>query len=223
MNDRIPDTPPIIAPVPENVNRPQWSVMIPSYNCSNYLEDAIKSVVVQDKGPEKMQIEVVDDASTDANIEELVKRVGQGRVSFYRQEKNRGSLRNFETCINRSRGNWLHILHGDDMVKPGFYDEIESLFRQFPEAGAAFTGFTHIDSCNNFLYDNNPIQDEPGIIKDWLFEIARSQKVQPPAIVVKRYVYEQLGGFFGVHYGEDWEMWVRIAAHFPVAHSPRQL
>jgi hypothetical protein len=36
-------------------------------------------------------------------------------------------------------------------------------------------------------------------------------------------VYEKLGGFYAVHYGEDWEMWVRIAANFPVAHSPRRL
>ncbi|PWT75427.1 MAG: family 2 glycosyl transferase [Bacteroidetes bacterium] len=223
MNDRIPEKPPVIAPLPNVANRPQWSVMIPSYNCSRFLEDAIRSVLLQDKGPDNMQIEVVDDASTDANVEELVRRVGKGRVKFYRQEKNIGSLRNFETCLNRSRGNWIHILHGDDMVKPGFYDEIDKLFKQYPEAGAAFTAFTHVGTDGNFLYNSNPIQSEPGIIKDWLYEIARSQKIQPPAIVVKRSVYEELGGFFAVHYGEDWEMWVRIAAHFPVAHSPKKL
>jgi hypothetical protein len=32
-----------------------------------------------------------------------------------------------------------------------------------------------------------------------------------------------LGGFFGVNYCEDWEMWIRIAAHFPVAYSPQCL
>jgi hypothetical protein len=36
-------------------------------------------------------------------------------------------------------------------------------------------------------------------------------------------VYEELGGFFGVNYCEDWEMWIRIAAHFPVAYSPKCL
>jgi hypothetical protein len=42
-------------------------------------------------------------------------------------------------------------------------------------------------------------------------------------MVVRRSVYEKLGSFYAVHYGEDWEMWVRIAAHFPVAHSPERL
>src|SRR5690606_2310976 len=42
-------------------------------------------------------------------------------------------------------------------------------------------------------------------------------------MVVKREVYEHLGSFFAVHYGEDWEMWARIAAHYPVAYSPHHL
>ena len=34
---------------------------------------------------------------------------------------------------------------------------------------------------------------------------------------------EQLGGFYGVEYGEDWEMWVRIAAHYDMAYTPEVL
>jgi glycosyltransferase involved in cell wall biosynthesis len=223
MDDRIPNTPPLIAPVPGNIKRPRWSVMIPSYNCSDFLTETIQSVLVQDPGPEEMQIEVVDDCSTDADVASLVKQIGNGRVEFFRQEKNRGSLRNFETCLNRSRGHWIHLLHGDDMVNPGFYNEIGRLFNKYPEAGAAFTGYTHIDEKGSWLFSNKKLLDEDGILPDWLFKIAKEQRIQPPAIVVKRSVYEQLGSFFAVHYGEDWEMWVRIAAHFPVAHSPKQL
>jgi hypothetical protein len=40
---------------------------------------------------------------------------------------------------------------------------------------------------------------------------------------VKREVYEKLGAFDGVDYGEDWEMWVRIARHYPVAYVPEVL
>ena len=41
--------------------------------------------------------------------------------------------------------------------------------------------------------------------------------------MVKRSVYEHLGAFYGVVYGEDWEMWSRIARHYPVAYHPRIL
>ncbi len=222
-SDRIPATPPYIAPVKDQLDRPLLSVMIPSYNCSNYLRETLISVLAQDMGPAVMQIEVVDDHSTDTDVEALVKEIGKGRVSFFQQKQNVGSLRNFETCINRSRGHLVHLLHGDDMVKPGFYKEIQALFEQFPEAGAAFTGYLHIDEYGNILYPNDPLSDRPAVLRNWFNMIAEGQRVQPPAIVVKRSVYEHLGSFFAFHYGEDWEMWVRISAHYPVAHSPRHL
>ncbi len=223
MSERIPQSPPEIKPVPEPVRRPLWSVMIPSYNCSVYLLENIRSVLEQDPGAEQMQIEVVDDCSTDADVESLVRELGKGRVGFYRQPQNVGSLRNFETCLNRATGHYIHLLHGDDQVKPGFYLEIENIFKKFPEAGAAFTGFVFVDEQNERLYDNQELLSEPGLLDNWLVRIARSQLIQVPAMVVKRAVYEKLGGFYGVHYGEDWEMWARIAARYPVAHSPKRL
>lgn len=223
MKNRIPQKPPVISVLTNHINRPIWSVMIPTYNCSHYLIDNIRSVLAQDPGPEYMQIEVVDDFSTDADIESIVLEIGKGRVRYYRQPENVGSLRNFETCINRATGNYIHLLHGDDQVLNGFYAEIEYLFKAFPEAGAAFTGFTFVDEKNLRLYDNQELLNEPGLLIDWLPQIARTQLIQPPAMVVKRSVYEKLGSFYAVHYGEDWEMWVRIAAHYPVAHSPRKL
>ncbi len=224
MDERTPQAPPEIAPISDGLARPKWSVMIPAYNCSRYLTAALTAVLSQDPRSEEMQIEVVDDFSTDADVRALVSRVGKGRVGYYRQPRNMGSLRNFETCINRARGEYVHILHGDDVVKPGFYKEIQNLFNRFPNAGAAFTDFIYINESGQELYtEEKRILDEPGIPEGWLETIASGQRIQPPAIVVKREVYERLGSFFAVHYGEDWEMWTRIAAHYPVAHSPRFL
>src|SRR3954468_10245800 len=90
--------PPVIAPV-SGSNRPRWSVMIPVYNCATYLPRTLQSVLQQDLGEENMQIEVVDDASTDADVKALVAQLGHGRVTYFRQPQNVGSLKNFETCL----------------------------------------------------------------------------------------------------------------------------
>jgi glycosyltransferase involved in cell wall biosynthesis len=139
LAERIPSTPPIIRPVTNHIKRPEWSVMIPAYNCLIYLQETIESVLAQDPGPAHMQIAVVDDYSTDGDVAALVQAVGKNRVDYYRQPVNVGSLRNFETCLNLAIGQWVHLLHGDDRIAPGFYIEIAALFRQHPEAGAAFT------------------------------------------------------------------------------------
>jgi glycosyltransferase involved in cell wall biosynthesis len=223
MSERIPSTPPEIKPVQEGIRRPLWSVMIPAYNCGNYLTETIQSVLLQARDADQMQIEVVDDFSTDLDVKALVQKVGEGRVKYFRQAENVGSLRNFETCINRATGHYIHLLHGDDKVISGFYSEIEDLFTKFPSAGAAFTGYAVVDDKERIWDENKLLLYEPGILKNWLLEIGRVQLIQPPAMVVRRSVYEKLGSFFAVHYGEDWEMWVRIAANFPVAHSPKKL
>ncbi|UOQ67731.1 glycosyltransferase family 2 protein [Hymenobacter volaticus] len=221
--ERIPSTPPLIDPVPPHVRRPQWSIMIPTYNCLTFLQETIECVLAQAPGPAEMQIVVVDDCSTDGDVESLVKRVGQNRVEYFCQKRNVGSLRNFETCINLSSGEWVHILHGDDLVMPGFYLEIEQLFQQYPETGAAFTNSASTIGSDRKLHLRPLLASSPGVLNDFLIQNAQKLRLQPPSIVVKRKVYEQLGGFYAVHYGEDWEMWTRIAAYYPVAYSPKCL
>lgn len=221
--ERILKDPPIIKPVDANIKRPKWSVMIPAYNCLGYLEQTMQSVLQQDPGTDNMQIEVVDDCSTDGDVEKLVQQVGKGRISYFRQQKNLGHHRNFETCLNRSTGELVHLLHGDDLVHFGFYREVEFLFSKFPEIGAAFTNNGYIDEGANITYSTHCLADHPGIINDFLYQITQRQMLQFSAMVVKRKVYEHLGGFYGVNYCEDWQMWIRIAAHYPVGYSPLKL
>jgi glycosyltransferase involved in cell wall biosynthesis len=219
--DRIPKTPPAIAPLPPDTVRPYWSVMIPAYNCSDFLPDAIQSVLQQDPGPELMQIEVVDDCSTDADVEALVKKIGNGRVLYYRQDKNSGSLRNFETCINRAKGHYVHLLHGDDRVKPGFYTSLKGLFEDYPEAGAAFGAYNFIDTNGKVLGPPRIIEKETGILENALLRLAEENLLEYVTVAVKREVYEKLGGFYAVTFGEDWIMWARIARNYPLAYTPQ--
>jgi glycosyltransferase involved in cell wall biosynthesis len=196
--------------------------MIPTYNSTAYLKETLISVLAQDIGAENMQIEVVDDASTDEDVEALVALIGGGRVQYFRQAENVGSLRNFETCLNRSRGQFIHLLHGDDRVTVGFYEKMTDMFKQYPEAGAVFSHYAFIDQAGRRTH-TPPFKIEAGILKNWLVRIAEFQRIQYACIAVRREVYEKIGSFYGTNYGEDWEMWVRIARFYPVAHIPEIL
>lgn len=223
MVDRIPLSPPEIPALPNNLDRPLWSVMIPAYNCSKFLQDAMESVLQQDLGPNKMQIEVVDDCSTDADVEKLVKEIGNGRIGYFRQEANVGSLRNFETCIKRAKGYYVHLLHGDDRVRDGFYKELGDLYEKYPQAGAAFCAFNIIKENGESIGVSDKQSDKPCILENWLRRLTEEPRLQYVCMVVKREVYEKLGGFYLAFYGEDWEMWTRIAKHYEVAYTPKPL
>lgn len=208
----------VISPVPEEVQRPLWSVMIPTYNCANYLRETLTSVLAQDPGTDVMQIEVIDDYSTQDDPAAIVEELGRNRVGFYQQSENVGYIRNFETCLQRSRGKLIHILHGDDYVREGFYQKLQQAFDQNKEIGAAFCRSLYIDEQGHWQSISPLERSESGVLANWIEQIASGQRLTTPSIAVRRNVYENLGGFDRriSCAGEDWEMWVRISAQYPV-------
>ena len=206
-----------IPPVSNGSLRPFWSVMIPTFHCARFLRQTLESVLAQDPGPEVMQIEVVDDGSTLDDPESVVTEMGRGRVTFYRQPQNVGHIKNFETCIKRAHGKVIHLLHGDDYVLDGFYRKLQYAFEHQPEIGAAFCRQIFMDHAGNWEGYSALEQSESGILNNDLEHLALEQRIMTPSIVVRRDVYESLGGFDSrLICTEDWEMWVRIAAQYPV-------
>jgi glycosyltransferase involved in cell wall biosynthesis len=209
----------------DSTERPLWSVMIPVYNCGNYLEKTLLSVLRQDPGPDLMQIEVVDDCSTEDDPAAIVRDLSGTRVGIFRQPQNVGHTRNFDTCLQRSRGRLVHLLHGDDLVLNGFYRKLQNGFERHPEVGAAFCRHIYMDEFDNHLGLSWLESPQCGVLDNWLERIAVQQRIQTPSIVVRRKVYELLGGFDRriLFWGEDWEMWVRIAAHYAFWYEPEPL
>lgn len=200
--------------ITDHTIRPVWSVMIPVYNCAVFLEDTLNCVLQQAPATDKMEIVVVDDCSTD-NPEEVVQRLGKGRVKYVRQSKNLGHTGNFETCLALSKGIYVHLLHGDDRVLPGFYDEFTSLFKNNSSLMAAFCRHHYIDEDNVVMGASAEHMPHSGEFKHFFNQITRNQIIQTPSVVVKRAVYEKIGMFnHRLSWCEDWEMWSRIGKNY---------
>jgi glycosyltransferase involved in cell wall biosynthesis len=198
--------------------------MIPTYNCARYLRQTLTSVLEQALPANMMQIEVVDDCSSRDDPEAIVAEIGLGRVSYYRQPRNVGNTANINTCLQRSCGRLVHLLHGDDCVRSGFYQKMQRFFEEYSMIGGAFCRYIGIDEHDHWQVVAPLLQPGTGVIDDWLERIATGQCLQTPSMVVRREVYERLGGFDKrLSYCEDWEMWVRIAAHYPVCYEVEPL
>ncbi len=215
---------PTIKSVISDNHRPFWSVVIPTYNGDKYIEQTLNSLLSQGLSQDEMEIIIVDDCSPNSTVETLVQQLGKNRVKFYRQPQNLGLIQNWNDCIQRSTGQWVHLLHQDDLVLPGFYTQMRELLEKEPTAGAAFCRHYYMDEQGNQRSLSALEQETPGIIPNWLEWIAVMQRIQFAAMVVKRSVYEQIGGFSdAAGSAADWEMWKRIAAFYPVAYHPQPL
>jgi len=214
----------VIPPVDAVVKRPLWSVLIPTYNCAAYLKETLLSVLAQDAGPEHMEIIVIDDYSTEDDPESVVNSFGRGRVQFLKQPTNVGKVKNYEVGLIISKGLLIHQLHGDDKVRLGFYKEMERIFNTYQDAKAAFCRTIYIDELSRWTGMTGMIDNSEGIVTDMASKLYTQQYIQTPSMVVKRQVYEELGGFDKrLICMEDWEMWTRIANYFPIAVSNKVL
>lgn len=203
---------PPIETLPAGTARPLWSVMIPTFNCAAYLRETLASVLAQDPGPERMQIEVVDDCSTKDDPAAVVKEFGHGRVSFFRKAKNEGAIENFNTCISRSRGHLVHILHGDDFVLPGFYSHLSELVHHHPNAALYATRSFYVDESSIILGVSSYLNRPKEIVKD-ATPFYYETPLQCPGIVVPRSFYESTGGFLpDLVHTADCEMWARASS-----------
>lgn len=199
------------AEITDDKFRPYWSVMIPTFNCARYLRETLASVLSQDPGPDAMQIEVVDDCSTKDDPESVVRELGKGRVAFHRHAQNLGVTPNLNQCVARARGHWVHILHGDDFVHPGFYERLRDRIADRDDVAIAF--------CRSFIVS------EEGDVQHVTPRLAELESggrafpplhlgnpVQTPSVVVKRSFYESHGSFDPRFcHVADWEMWLRAA------------
>lgn len=199
---------PRIEGVSRDTVRPLWSVMIPNYNSGEYLRKTIKSVLAQDPGEDRMQIEVVDHCSTD-DPHSLIQSIGQGRIGFYRRPRNEGPIANFNACIQRSRGHLIHILHSDDYVLPGFYAEMERLAHTHPDVALLASRCFIVDD-NEIITDVTRRLTELESASYCATALYYDTVILFPGVVIRREFYEREGGYMPklVHTA-DREMWVR--------------
>ena len=196
--------------------------MIPTYNPKPFFEETLRSILAQDPGPGQMQIAVVDDGSTHGDPEPIVRRLAGDRVTIFRNKKNLGLAGNWNACIRHAAGRWIHILHQDDVVLPGYYEAIRAGVEANADVGMAFTRCVNFDEQGNWIHLSRLERPTAGIVPDWLERVAINNRIQCPAVCVRADVYRDVGGFRDdLVYATDWEMWCRIAAKFAVWFDPQ--
>lgn len=88
------------------------SVIMPSYNCAEFIKDSIKSV--QNQTYNNWEIIIVDDCSTD-NTEEIVTSINDSRIKYFRNTVNCGAAISRNKALLEAKGRWIAFLDSDDL------------------------------------------------------------------------------------------------------------
>ena len=93
------------------------SIIIPTYNCSRFIAETIKSVQAQTY--KNWEMLIVDDCSTD-NTKDIVEEYQKAdpRIQYYCLPKNSGAAEARNEALRRAKGRWIAFLDSDDLWKP---------------------------------------------------------------------------------------------------------
>ncbi|AUM96479.1 TPA: glycosyltransferase [Clostridium botulinum] len=129
---------------------PLISIIMPVYNCQEYIEKAINSVIAQTY--KSWELIVIDDESKDNTIKIIEKLSNKDqRIRFYKNEKNLGVSETRNKGISLANGEWIAFLDSDDMWKPSKLEK-QIIISNTVEAEFIFTGSSFINE-NGIYYE----------------------------------------------------------------------
>lgn len=202
---------------------PKVSILIPTFNMASFLPVAIESCLVQDYADK--EIIVVDDGSTDGT--EDVIRPYLPHIRYQRQE-NQGLVASLNRGMEMAEGEYVRFLDADDAAcADGLSAQVEQLSEN-SRVGLVFGQDFVIDSHGEVLRLDKPFPavNRPSVISSprafrWLL---RGCGITKSTVMIRRATFARVGRFQPKSWpGEDWDMWLRIAAYYDLAYVPAPL
>lgn len=211
------------ATLPDPANRsPLVSVVIPAYNAARFVGQAVRSALDQTYG--NREVIVVDDGSTDDTKAVLSQFAGQVR---YLYQENGGTSAARNTGIRAAQGAFICFLDADDLwasnkleLQAAFLLEhrdiglVSGRHENFRDGGAPHTPFVATQDPARSAARTFPCPAA-------FLELIRSNFIPVNTVMVRKECFEKVGLFdLNLMVAEDWDMWIRISAHFSIASLP---
>lgn len=187
---------------------PKVSVIIPAHNAMTYLPETIKSVVQQTFTD--FEVLIVNDGSSD-RIVQWADSLSDNRIKLISQ-LNQGVSSARNTAINESSGEYIAFLDADDLWETKKLEKQVQFLDSNPKVGLVATWMTLTDEQGKALSDVK-INFPQGNVKKEIIEVGLIPCGSIP--MVRSSCFEKVGLFDStLRYGEDWEMWARIATDY---------
>jgi len=203
---------------------PRVSVIIPTYNCSQYLPEAIDSVLAQTC--QDFEIVIVDDGSTDntKDIIEVMSRKFPGKL-LYLYQKNKGVCAARNIGIKASTGDYVAFLDADDRwMSPRLQVGVDIL-ESMPDVSLVHANITRINENGQVL--STPTRDS-NLLTGKIFKrlFLHLIQVSTPTVLIRKEVLNSVGLFdeYLTRLGsEDKDLWLRIAYEASVYYIDKPL
>lgn len=163
----------------------KFSIVIPSFNQSEFLERALLSVIDQ---AVSVEIIIIDGGSTDDSVE-IIKKY-EKKIAYWVSEKDKGQSDALNKGFSKATGDIYGWLNSDDLYMPGAFGKVIEAFEKYPEKKIVYGNWYEIDEYD-YVIDKTYSAPKPRI-PHFSYE---GFDANMQSMFWKREVYEQFGKF----------------------------
>lgn len=195
------ESPQLPGTMPDGSPWPRVSIVTPSYNQGQFIEETIRSVLLQ--GYSNLEYIVIDGGSTDGSVE-IIRRYAE-RLAYWVSEPDRGQSDAINKGFFRASGKILAWLNSDDLYLPGAITRAVEYLEEHPRAGIVYGAYKVIEG------DGCAVED-CSVPPEYSFATLLRYHFPQPTMFFRREVIERVGPLqVDLQYSMDWDLMLRAA------------
>jgi len=201
---QLPDT------MPDGRPWPRVSIVTPSYNQAQFIEETIRSVLLQ--GYPNLEYIIIDGGSTDSSVG-IIKKY-EPWLSYWVSEPDRGQAHAINKGFQKATGEILTWLNSDDVYLPGAARTAVKCLISQPETAMVYGDCRIIDEHSQVI----DLWKSPDFS---LAELPFKCFIPQQTVFFRREVLDQVGLLkTDLHYALDYDLWLRLAPCHIIRHIP---
>ncbi len=201
--------------MPDGNPWPRISIVTPSYNQAEFLEETLRSVLLQ--AYPALEFIVIDGNSSDGS-QELIEKYAPW-LDYWVSEPDRGQSHAINKGFQRATGELLAWLNSDDIYLPNALATIAQAAAKYPQADLIYGDCDAIDRNGAFLFKCEQVKEYD---QRWLLE--QGNIIAQPSAFFRRQAFLTVGGVDEeLHYVMDWDLWLRLGSRGQAVYIPEEL
>ncbi|MDO7135393.1 glycosyltransferase family 2 protein [Algibacter lectus] len=183
-------------------NKPLITVLIPTYNCDQYVKQAVQSILEQTYT--NFECIIIDDCSTDGTVD-IIKTFNDPRINLIVKPKNSGYTNSLNFGLTIAKGKYIARMDGDDISLSNRFEKQVYVLEQNDDMVVCGSIFRIIDTETIIQAPEYQEQIKTGLLKD--------SCIGHPTAMIKLSVLQQHNINYNKAYepAEDYDLWVRLS------------
>lgn len=209
------------------------SIVIPTFKRAAILKEAIDSALNQKGKICRYEVVVVDNEPKSGQVEsetcKLIQTYDDPRLKYIQNDENLGMIGNWNKCLQVAKGQWVAMLHDDDLLDENYISRIEFYLKKYPYAGCIIPNHRDIDQNGTLLKNKKNRRNSRLIVRLKKYSLIKPKDADdkiltfnyygcPSCGMIARKKYAlDIGGYDeNLRFFPDWDFYLKMRHRHPV-------